>query len=314
MSKAMVFAATMLLQTFLAMAADSPVSMNAASQAASRWKDKVFDFVIAKGPSLIGAMLVMLAGWLLAGMIYRMVDRALQKRQLEPPIRMLISRITHLIVLCLALIVALDTTGFKMTTLIAGISVAGVGIGFAMQGLLGNLVAGLLIIFTKPFRVGEYIDIIGEYGQVSSIELFSTILMHPDRSRVIIPNRKIIGDVLHNYGTIRQLDLSVGVSYDTNLPHALETVRDVLRGNSRIVKEIPPGVGVSTLGDSSIQIGVKPWVAVADYGAAQAELYQAIVEKFREEKIDIPFPQREVRVHGANGNGEAHRSSPAIIK
>jgi small conductance mechanosensitive channel len=267
-----------------------------ATQTATRWKEKIVDFIMANGPSLMGALAVMVGGWILAGIVHRLVDRTLQKRQLEPPICMLISRIAHLVVLCFALVIALDTAGFKMTTLIAGISVAGVGIGLAMQGVLGNLVSGLLIIFTKPFRVGEYIDIIGEYGQVASIELIATVLTHPDRSRIIIPNRKIVGEVLHNYGTVRQLDLSVGVAYNTDLPRALETIREVLRGNSRIVKDLTPGLGVAGLGDSAINIAVKPWVAVGEFGAAQAELYQSIVEAFRQRGIEMPFPQREIRV------------------
>ena len=294
----------LLMQAASVFGADpAPTSaITSAGQTAVHWKDKIVDFVMERGPSLLGAIVVMIGGWIVAGMIYRIVDRTLQKRQLEPPVRMLISRVVHLIVLCLCVIVALDTAGFKMTTLIAGISVAGVGLGLAMQGLLGNLVAGLLIIFTKPFRVGEYIDIIGEYGQVANIELFSTILTHPDQSRVIIPNRKIIGEVLHNYGTIRQLDLSVGVSYDTDLPRALEAIRNVLRSNSRIVKELAPGVGIAGLGESAINIAVKPWVNTSDYGPATAELYEGIVEQFRERSINIPFPQREIRV--LNGNGD----------
>ena len=289
----------LLIQAAAALGAEqatTPNSLANASGQVTRWRDKAIDFMMENGPSLLGALVVMIGGWILGGIVYKFVDRTLQKRHLEPPIRMLISRVAHLFVVCFALIIALDTAGFKMTTLIAGISVAGIGIGLAMQGLLGNLVAGLLIIFTKPFRVGEYIDIIGEYGQVASIELFSTILTHPDRSRIIIPNRKITGEVLHNYGTVRQVDMSVGVSYDTNLPQALEAIRDVLRGNSRIVKEIPPVMGIASLGDSSINIAVKPWVSVNDFGPAQAELYEAIVDKFRERNIAIPFPQREIRI------------------
>ena len=299
MSKVGNFAWMFLIQAGAALGAEQATTNSTLANATGqvgRWKDKAIDFIIANGPALIGALVVMIGGWILAGIIHRIVDRTLKKRQLEPPICMLVSRVAHLLVLCLALIIALDTAGFKMTTLIAGISVAGVGIGLAMQGLLGNLVAGLLIIFTKPFRVGEYIDIIGEYGQVANIELFSTVLTHPDRSRIIIPNRKIIGEVLHNYGTVRQLDMSVGVSYDTNLPQALETIRDVMRGNSRIVKEIAPAVGITGLGDSAITIAVKPWVSVNDYGAAQAELYQAIVDQFRGRNISMPFPQREIRI------------------
>src|SRR5205823_3121301 len=136
------------------------------------------------------------------------------------------------------------------------------------------------IIFTKPFRVGEYIDLLGVEGQVDKIELFATKLRHTDLSRVVIPNRKIIGEVLHNYGTMRQLELTVGVAYSSNLGETLAIIRDILARNPRVLKEPASAVGVSLLADSSINIAVKPWVAVADYGAAAGELYQAIVERF----------------------------------
>jgi small conductance mechanosensitive channel len=174
--------------------------------------------------------------------------------------------------------------------------VAGVGVGLAVQGVLGNLVAGFTIIFTKPFRFGEYIEIAGVQGQVTNIELFSTTLLHADQSRVVIPNRKIVGEILHNYGHIRQLDLSVGVAYGTNLNNALIIVRDVLARNARVLKEPAPAVGVTMLADSSINISLKPWTSVADYSAAQTEIYQDIIDQFRTNNVQIPFPQRDVRM------------------
>ena len=303
MTKIRFFLFVLALQAFPALAADQPTESmtTAASQAAVRWKDKIIDFVMQRGPSVAGAILVLVAGWIAASTIARLIDRTLKKRQLEPPIRMLISRVVFVLLLAMTLIVALDTAGFKMTTLIAGISVAGVGVGLAMQGVLGNLVAGLVIIFTKPYRVGEYIDIIGEYGQVEAIELFSTALSHPDRSRIIIPNRKIVGEVLHNYGTIRQCDMTIGVAYDSNLPETLAVIREVLHDNPRVLKEMTPGLGIIELGDSSINIAVKPWVKVTDFGPTQAEVYQAVVEKFRARNIEMPFPQRQIRI--LNGQG-----------
>jgi small conductance mechanosensitive channel len=186
--------------------------------------------------------------------------------------------------------------GFKTTTLISGIGVAGVGLGLALQGVLGNLVAGLTIIFTKPFRVGEYVELLGNYGQVKTIELFSTTLLHPDLSRVVIPNRKIVGEIMHNYGNIRQLDMTVGIAYSSNLNEVVGVIREVLAANPRVLKEPAPWIGIMQLGGSSINIAVKPWATIPDFGAAQAEIYQAIVDRFHEKGISIPFPQREVRL------------------
>ncbi len=260
------------------------------------WKDTVADFLIRYGFQIVGAFIILAIGALVARWLGRLTGRWLEKHQLEPPVRILIMRVVTLLVFALAVVLALDKFGVQIAPLIAGIGVAGVGIGLAMQGVLGNLVAGLTIIFTKPYRVGEYIELLGVYGQVTNIELFSTTLLHADHSRVVIPNRKIVGEIMHNCGKIRQLDLSVGVAYNTNLDQALGIVRAILAANPRVLKDPAPVVGISTLGDSCITISVKPWVAVPDYTMAQLEIYQAIVERFRASQIEIPFPQREVRL------------------
>src|SRR5690606_2861362 len=124
---------------------------------------------------------------------------------LEPPVQELLVRIIKIIVLALFIIMALQNLGIELLPLIAGLGVAGAGIALAMQGVLGNLMAGLTIIFTKPFRIGEYISIADEEGLVENISLFSTVLGHYDQSQVVIPNRKIVGEILHNFGNIRQL-------------------------------------------------------------------------------------------------------------
>jgi small conductance mechanosensitive channel len=264
----------------------------------AKWQDAVIAFLIKYGFQMLGAAIILVIGLFAARAVGRWFDRWLGKYRLEPPVRLLLVRACRLLIVALVLVMVLDQLGVQITPLIAGIGVAGVGIGLAMQGVLGNLMAGLTLIFTKPFRVGEYIELLGVYGQVTNIELFSTRLQHADKSIVTIPNRKIIGEILHNYGTMRQLDLNVGVAYGSDLPNVLATVREILDRNPRVLKDPAPLIGIETLGDSAINITVRPWVNVPDYVAAQLELYQAILEKFRAGGISIPFPQREVRLLG----------------
>lgn len=218
---------------------------------------------------------------------------------MEPPALKLLVQLVRIVVLVFALVVALDKFGFQVAPLVAGIGVAGIGIGFALQGVLGNLVAGLTIIFTKPFLVGEYIQLLGVHGQVSSISLSTTTLTHVDQSRVVIPNRKIIGEILHNFGRIRQLHLSVGVAYGTELDRALGVARATALAHPLVLKDPAPVIGVAALADSAITLAVRPWVSVDDYVQAEAELYGSLVEHFRASGIEIPFPQREVRMLGA---------------
>ncbi len=262
-------------------------------------KEITTDLLIRYGFQILGALVILGAGLILARYVGNLTGRWLERRQLEPPVRSLMVKAVKVVVLIFTLVVALDKFGFQVAPLVAGIGVAGLGIGIALQGVLSNVVAGLSIILTKPFRVGEWISIAGVYGQVSTIELFATTLVHPDMSRVVIPNRKIVGEILHNYGTIRQLDLTVGVGYSTDLAMALATAREVLEASPRVLKSPAAAVGVAKLGDSAISIGLGPWVTVPDYAVAQGELYQAVVERFRAAGIEMPFPQHEVRLLSA---------------
>ena len=250
------------------------------------------------GPKLIVAILIMIAGFYAGRWAAKTMGHALTRLELDPPIRLLMERIVRVIVLALFGIVALQNLGVELLPLIAGLGVAGAGIALAMQGVLGNVVAGLNIIFTRPFRVGDWIAIAGVEGEVLDIHLFHTTLGHTDRSQVVIPNRKIVGEILHNYGHMRQLGLEAGISYDTDIGTAIATLQELLAANPRVLRDPAPVVGVRVLGDSEIVIAVWPWVKVTDYVEAVSELNRAIVERFRARGIDMPFPQSEVRLLG----------------
>jgi small conductance mechanosensitive channel len=259
-------------------------------------KRTVIDLAIQFGPKLLVAVLIMVAGVFVARWIGRMMESGLQKFDMEPSVRDLLVRIVTILVMGIFVIMALQNLGVELLPLIASLGIAGAGVALAMQGVLGNLVAGLTIIFTKPFRVGEYISTIGVEGRVENIDMFSTVLTHSDMSRVVIPNRKIVGEILHNYGKIRQLDLAVGVAYGTDLNRAIAQIGDILNSNPLVLKDPAPVTAVSMLDGSSIKIAVKPWTKVVDFVQAGGEINQAIVENFRGNSIVIPFPQREVRM------------------
>ena len=257
------------------------------------------ELALRYGPRLLTAILIFAAGAFVARQVNRLAGGWLTRRDLDVALAKLLGRMAGLLVLLVFTLMALQNLGVELLPLIASLGVVGVGAGLAMQGVLSNLVAGLTIILSGPFRVGEYISVIGVEGQVESIELFTTTLLHPDRSQVVIPNRKLVGEVLHNYGKLRQLDLLIGVAYSTDIQKALMVVRDVLTQNDRVTKDIAPIVGVTLLGEKSVGIAIKPWVAVTDYVPAVGELNQALVEAFRTHRIEISFPQRDVRIVGS---------------
>jgi small conductance mechanosensitive channel len=259
-------------------------------------QDLILDLAIRYGFQVLGAIVILFVGLTVAWWVGNAVERPLTRMALEPPMRRLMVRVVRVVVLLFALVIALDKFGFQIAPLVAGIGVAGLGIGIALQGVLGNVIAGLTIIFTKPFRVGEHIEIVGMKGDVSTIELFSTTLVHPDQSRIIIPNRKIVGEILHNFGTMRQLHLSVAVPHGSDLNVVLGLVRDVVGANSRVLSQPAAVVGVAQIEPTGVRIGVHPWVKVPDVVAAEAELYRTLVERFGSAGVGVPLPRQEVQL------------------
>jgi small conductance mechanosensitive channel len=259
-------------------------------------RQQVIDLLIQFGPRLLTALVIVIAGVIVGGWAERWLLRGLRRFDLEPPLRQLLSRVTRGLVLLLFMVMALENLGVQLLPLIAGLGVAGAGIALAMQGVLSNIVAGLSIILTKPFRVGQYIQVAGVEGRVEQVSLSSTILAHADRSMVVIPNRKIVGEILHNYGHIRQVSVQVGVAPDTDVAAALQIIEEAVLSNPRVLKDVPPVIGVSSLAGSVVQISIQPWVSVEDYGPATGEISRTTLEALRARQINLAQPRHEVRL------------------
>ena len=260
--------------------------------------DTLTHYAVQYGLQAAVALGILFAGIMASRWAGNFAQQALERQTLEPPLRLLLVRIVKIVVMLFIAMVALQTLGVPIAPLIAGLGVAGVGIGLALQGVLSNVMAGLSIIFSKPYKVGEHISLLGVHGDVVVIDIFTTTLMHADRSRVIIPNRKIVGEILHNFGMIRQLHLTIPVSPNANLDEAIVQVRDVLDRHPSVMKDPVPSVGVSSLGESSltVAIAVEPWTAAANYGATQGELNKLILQRFQERGIALPSASLTVRM------------------
>ncbi|UCV09355.1 mechanosensitive ion channel family protein [Dechloromonas denitrificans] len=272
--------------------------MDKSLQSLDQIKSSALDMAIRFGPKLVVAIIILVAGYMVGRWVGNLLERLLVRLNLEAPVRSLLVRIAQLVILGLFAIMALQNLGVELLPLIAGLGVAGAGVALAMQGILGNIVAGLTIIFTRPFHVGDYISIAKEEGEVLDISLFSTTLGHTDLSKVVIPNRKIVGEILHNYGRIRRLNIALGVSYQTDVNVALHLITEILQANPRVLKDPVPQLGVTRLAESGVTIGVTPWVNVPDYDAAISEVNQTILETFAARNIVIALPQCEIRMLG----------------
>jgi small conductance mechanosensitive channel len=260
-------------------------------------RNTFIDLAVKFGPKAAVAIIILIVGFYAGRWVAGFFDRSLGRFHLEPPVRILLVRCARLSVFALFLVMALQNLGVDLLPLIAGVGVAGAGVALAMQGVLGNLAAGLTIIFTRPFRVGEYVSMVGVEGRVEAIELFSTTLSHADASRVIVPNRKIVGEILHNYGQTRQLNLMVPVHRSQDVERALAAVDAAVKSSPRVLTSPEALIGISRLGDASVVIAVCPWVKVEDYVAAGAEINHAILANLQAANVSYPAPS-ELRLVG----------------
>jgi small conductance mechanosensitive channel len=261
--------------------------------------DMLTQYAVQYGLQAAVALGILIAGMMASRGAGNVVQQGLEKQTLEPPVRLLLVRIVKIVVMLFTAMIALQTVGVPIAPLIAGLGVAGVGIGLALQGVLSNVMAGLSIIFSKPYKVGEHISLLGVHGDVEVIDIFTTTLKHADHSRVIIPNRKIVGEILHNFGAIRQVQVKVPLSHGVNIDDALTQVREILQQHPKVLKEPAPGVGVSSVGESSLTLAVSPWTAVGDYGSVQGELNKLTLERFRARGIELPSSHHTVHLVNA---------------
>jgi small conductance mechanosensitive channel len=272
--------------------------MNDSIAAAEQVKNTLIDMGLKFGPKLLVAFLIFAVGIGVGRWIGGVADRLLQRLAVDVTVRELLVRLTRLAVLVGVAILALQNLGVELLPLVAGLGIAGAGIALALQGVLSNLAAGLTIVFTRPYQVGEYIAIVGVEGVVERITLFQTTLGHTDRSRVVIPNRKIVGEILHNYGHVRQLEIAARVAYASDVGAALAALRDAVLADRRVLREPTPVIQVVALDDAGVALSARPWVSVPDAVAATGDLHREILGALRARGIAFALPQREVRLLG----------------
>jgi small conductance mechanosensitive channel len=256
------------------------------------------DFIAAYGLRVIGAILILIIGRIIAGFGRRIVRRLMEKTKTDPSVITFAASFIYVLILIFAVLAALSKFGVETTSIVAVLGAAGFAIGFAMQGSLSNFAAGLLTIIFKYYKVGDYIQAAGVGGTVKEIRMFSTVLSTPDNVQITVPSGKIFGDTLINYSAndTRRVDLVVGIGYSSSIQKAVEVIEGLLKSDSRILSEPAYQIAVSELADSSVNLVVRPWVKASDYWAVRFDLNRAIKEALDSNGIEIPFPQRTVHM------------------
>jgi small conductance mechanosensitive channel len=261
------------------------------------------DFALRHGPKVVSAIVVFVIGRLVARMASAMMVRAAKKARIDQTLMGFIGNVAYVLMLCMVCIASLSCLGVDTTSLTAVLAAAGFAIGMALQGTLGNFASGTLLVFFKPFRVGDFIDVGGVSGNVVEIQIFNTILKTPDNVRIIVPNSTLTGGTIRNLSAEpqRRIDLVIGTSYHDDLRAVRQFLESVVRSDNRILAEPEPLVAVSELGDSSVNFVVRPWVLTSNFHAVKFHLIEQIKLGFDERGFTIPFPSRDVFVHHSMG-------------
>jgi len=225
------------------------------------------------------------------------VKKFLEKHKIDVTVVKFLVGTLKLIIMGFAVLIALGKFGIEIAPFIAGLSVIGFGTSFALQGPLSNYAAGATLIFTKPFKVGDIIEVVNEVGEVEDMTLPRTILITVDGTRVIIPNKHIIGEIIHNFSELKKLDIKVGVSYDSDPQKAVDVVRNLVKREPCIALKPELKIGISEFLDSSVNLYARLWCKQSDYWDVMFSINKNIFEEFRKAKIKIPFPQTDVHLY-----------------
>ena len=263
------------------------------------------NWLVESGPGYLVKLLLFVAILFAFRFIARVVRTGLKKAldasnlNLSQLARRIIVSTSSNLVMLFGILVALSQLGISLGPLLAGLGIAGFIVGFALQDTLGNFAAGMMILLYRPYDIGDLIDVGGVFGQVDKMSLVSTSLLTFDNQLFVVPNSKIWGDVIKNVTAqdIRRVDMVFGISYSDDIPKAESILEDILQSHDKVLDEPEPMVRLHTLGESSVDFVVRPWVKVDDYWEVYWDVTRTVKLRFDAEGVSIPFPQRDVHVH-----------------
>jgi len=259
----------------------------------------IIPFLTQWGLKVIGAVAVLLIGRMVAGMVRSGVRRAMVKAQVDVTLIPFVASLVYYLVMAVVIIAVLSLFGIETTSLIAVLGAAGLAVGLALQGTLSNFAAGVMLLVFRPFKVGDFVEIGGIAGSVVTVKIFSTIMKTPDNIMITVPNAQVWGDTIKNYNGFdtRRIDLVMGISYDDDIQVAMDTISKIVNADERVLADPAPQIAVSNLGDSSVDLVVRPWCSGADYWPLRFDLTRQLKEGLEAAGCSIPYPQQDVYMH-----------------
>jgi len=265
------------------------------------------DAIVAYGPSLLGAILILAIGTIGARVLTGVLRRGLGRARVDETLVKFAGNIAYMALMVMVVIAVLERLGVNTTSFAAVLAAAGLAIGLAFQDSLSNFASGVLVIVFRPFKVGDFVEAGGVSGTVEEVQIFTTILETPDNKRVIVGNSAITGGAITNYSAndTRRVDLVFGIGYEDDIARARDILKRILEADGRVLSDPAPVVAVVELADSSVNFVVRPWVATADYWGVHFDVTEKVKLAFDEAGISIPFPQTDVHLHAVEGGTAA---------
>jgi small conductance mechanosensitive channel len=257
------------------------------------------EFIVNYSFQVLGAILILVVGFLVANWVRKVFLKTLEARKLDITLSHFLGNAVYFSIVAVALIIALGKFGITIAPFIAVLGATAFGVTYAIQGPLSNYGAGFSIILSRPFVVGDTVTVAGISGIVSEVKLACTVLTNEDGVKITIPNKHIVGEVLHNSKGNKVVEGVVGVSYSSDPKIANRLIYDILAQHKEVSHEPAPQVGIQSFGDSSVNIGYRYWIPTAVYFKTLYAINGTIFEVLKKNGIEIPFPQREVRISGA---------------
>lgn len=273
--------------------------MEEVTNEASRYTEMAIDLAMTWGPKVIAAIVTLLLGLWIIGMVTRAIGRTMQKKDVDASLRPFIKTLISATLKVMLFISVIGMVGIEATSFVAVLGAAGLAIGLALQGTLQNFAGGVIILLLKPFKVGDWIDTGSYSGTVHSIQIFNTYLKTPDNKTIILPNGSLANTSLTNFSSEpkRRVDFTFGVGYGDSTQKTRDTLMTLINADDRILKDPEPFIAVSALADSSVNFVVRVWVEAADYWPVHFDMNEKVYNKFNEVGLNIPFPQMDVHLH-----------------
>jgi len=266
---------------------------------ANQYSQQLIDLVWGWGPKVATALMTLIIGLWVIGIITRAIGKAMERRKVDPSLGPFIRSLISALLKVMLLISVIGMVGIEATSFVAVLGAAGLAVGLALQGTLQNFAGGVIILLLKPFKVGDWVDTGSYAGTINQIQIFNTILKTPDNKTIIIPNGGLANSSLTNFSAEprRRVDFTFGVGYGDSTQKTRETLMDLINADERILKDPEPFIGLSELGDSSINFVVRVWVESGDYWGVYFDMNENVYNKFNEVGLNIPFPQMDVHLH-----------------